>query len=190
MLASSTQFVLSLDPALDSIYHSLHDVRPGISSLQRVLCSLVFTCAVCVNECLSVPLILTKEKYLPKVSAYPLHWSSSVYALILFLLWVLKLLLWFYFPDTYNPKFECSKLSIQKHCLRTISPFMSSLDSLPAFLFLVLNIYSCTQCKLRPSMTNSVPPTQNLVMGFRLWSLSFSYLQLMEGKKMPLSTII
>lgn len=70
MLASSTQFVLSLDPALDSIYHSLHDVRPGITSLQRVLCSLVFTCAVCVNECLSVPLILTKEKYLPKMPAY------------------------------------------------------------------------------------------------------------------------
>ena len=103
MLASSTQFVLSLDPALDSIYHSLHDVRPGITSLQRVLCSPVFTCAVCVNLCKRMSLCSPKEKYLTKVPAYPLHWSSSVYALILFLLWVLKLLLWFYFPEYLQP---------------------------------------------------------------------------------------
>lgn len=39
-----------------------------------------------------------------------------------------KLLLWFYFPEYLQP---CSsKLSIQNHCLRAISPFMSSLDSL------------------------------------------------------------
>lgn len=129
-----------------------------------------------------------KRKVLAKNACLPFTLVILCLFLILFLLWVLKLLLWFYFPECLQP--GSSKLSIQNHCLRTMSPFMSSLNSLPPILFMVFNICSCTQCKLRPPMTSSIPPTQNLVIGFLLWLLSFSYLQLMKGKKMPLSTIV
>lgn len=129
-----------------------------------------------------------QRKVLAKNACLPFSLVILCLCLILFLLWVLKLLLWFYFPEYLQP--GSSKLNIQNHCLRTMSPFMSSLNSLPPILFMVLNICSCIQCELRPPMTNSIPPTQNLVIGFLLWLLSFSYLQLMKGKKMPLSTIV